>query len=194
MGTLRRDFALAAGLLTLQAMSGCGGEVVDGRLQGAKGGSSGVMASAGGGTTASGGATQSTGGTAATDTGGSAGVCPGLPYSPPDACTGTAAAADIAVARQTCELPVPPPPTGLASLSYDLLQLILTPSVGGREELPYATNGACNGTYGGWYYDVLPSVTSTPSRIILCPCTCNGLARGTLEVYLACRVGPGGLN
>jgi hypothetical protein len=90
-----------------------------------------------------------------------------------------------------CEYWMPPPPNGLVAISYDQVEFIDRTLGGGEEEVPYATSLAgCSPTYGGWYYDRVPSSdpnAPTPSKLILCPCTCAAMQFGCPEILLACH-------
>jgi hypothetical protein len=47
----------------------------------------------------------------------------------------------------------------------------------------------CNPTGGGWYYDVKPTTTTNPTKIVLCPQTCdavNGAPGSVLQVLMGC--------
>lgn len=42
---------------------------------------------------------------------------------------------------------------------------------------------------GGWYYDVNPA-TGTPTRVVMCPASCNRLKQGanqSVELLFGCR-------
>jgi hypothetical protein len=99
-----------------------------------------------------------------------------------------------------CEYPVPPPPTGLLAISYDLVQVTHTNTAGKTEEVPYATTrGGCSDAYGGWYYNIMPpapndTTSPKPESIIMCPCTCASFGAGTVNIYLGCHPQITGLN
>jgi hypothetical protein len=133
------------------------------------------------------GGSPSTGGS--TTTGGSGVVaCHGLAYSVGtggDACTSTGTGDPPPLDMCEYLLPFPPGPPDV--IRYDLVQVLRTPVDSPTEEVAYATTrGGCSAAYGGWYYDVLPSM-GTPSKIITCPCTCASLATGTVDIVYGCR-------
>jgi hypothetical protein len=73
------------------------------------------------------------------------------------------------------------------------VQVVHITGGGSPEEVPYATTrDGCNPAYGGWYYDVPPNA-GTPSKIIMCPCTCVSSGSGAVDIYIGCypvTVGP----
>jgi hypothetical protein len=86
-----------------------------------------------------------------------------------------------------CEFQIPPPPTGLLAISYDLVQVIHAPNTGTPEEVPYAkTRGCYSSANGGWYYDIPPDM-GTPSQIIMCPCTCASFGAGNVDILFGCH-------
>jgi hypothetical protein len=74
---------------------------------------------------------------------------------------------------------------------FDKVNVKHTTGSGQVEILPYKKNAAGCGTTAGWYYDVDPAGGGTPTKIILCPATCNtvknesGMAK--VEILLGCK-------
>jgi len=97
-----------------------------------------------------------------------------------------------------CEFEIPANPNPLGAIDYGQVQVLHTPAVGPTEEVPYAVRrSGCGTVHGGWYYDLVPSddpLAPTPSRIIMCPCTCASLDVGALEVYYGCHPTPSIVN
>jgi hypothetical protein len=88
----------------------------------------------------------------------------------------------------SCEYEIPVPADPTLAVDFDKVQVVYTPGVGDAEEIPRAANfGECAGSAaGGWYYD---SPTS-PSKILVCPCTCSRFGAGKVEVRLGCAPRP----
>lgn len=90
-----------------------------------------------------------------------------------------------------CEYKVPTPTNGTAD--YDKVNVQYTPAGGGKATvLPQVKGGAAAcGSSIGWYYDVDPA-NGTPTKIILCPTTCNDVKAGSgagakVDVLLGCK-------
>lgn len=90
-----------------------------------------------------------------------------------------------------CEYVVPTPTDGTAD--YDKVNVQYTPGGGGKATvLPQVKGGAAAcGSSIGWYYDVDPA-SGTPTKIILCPTTCNDVKSGSgagakVDVLLGCK-------
>jgi hypothetical protein len=149
------------------------------------GGASGMGGSGTGGAAVGG--SLSTGGSATTG-GSGAFACHGLPFSigtGGEACAGSSIGALPPLNECEYQLPLLPSPPDV--IRYDLVQMLRTPVSGPTEEVAYATTrGGCSAAQGGWYYDVLPSM-GTPSKIIVCPCTCASFASGTVDILYGCR-------
>lgn len=87
-----------------------------------------------------------------------------------------------------CEYEVPKPEAGTAD--YDKVNVQYTNDGGTASVLGNKkTVGDCDAA-GGWYYDVDPS-TDTPSKIILCPATCDTMKNSTgsakVDILLGCK-------
>ncbi|MFO0670368.1 MAG: VWA domain-containing protein [Polyangiaceae bacterium] len=71
-----------------------------------------------------------------------------------------------------CEYTLPVPKTGTPDYSKVNVQYT---SNGKPTTIYYVANaGACDPTTGGWYYDVDPSGGGKPTKVEICPSTCNG--------------------
>jgi hypothetical protein len=92
----------------------------------------------------------------------------------------------------SCEyiLPVPDPSEG--TLDFDSVGVDYTPGINENpESIPkVASQGDCGEISGGWYYDD----PADPTRIILCPASCDLVQSGTdnakVEVILGCIIPP----
>jgi hypothetical protein len=82
-----------------------------------------------------------------------------------------------------CEFEIPTPPVGQV-IDYNKVQVVYTPAVGGTEEVPKVDNVSqcATSTAGGWYYNN----NAAPTKILVCPCTCNRFAAGRVDVRLGC--------
>jgi len=85
----------------------------------------------------------------------------------------------------SCEYEIPAPTDPTLTLDFDKVQVVHTPAVGDAEEIPRAQSYAdcASSTNGGWYYDN----PSSPSKILVCPCTCSQFGAGKVEVRLGCE-------
>ncbi len=79
-----------------------------------------------------------------------------------------------------CSYEAPTPPPDL-DVDYTKVQIVYTPFVGDPEEIP-AAGSASNCDNGGWYYDN----PVTPTRVIMCPCSCANLGAGRIEARFGC--------
>jgi hypothetical protein len=91
--------------------------------------------------------------------------------------------------KLVCEFNVPEAPAG-ETLDYNLVNVQFS-AAGSTEVLGYVVSADnCGITQGGWYYDVDPAGGGVPTRIIVCPSTCNtfqGTASGQVEIALGCE-------
>jgi hypothetical protein len=66
-----------------------------------------------------------------------------------------------------------------------------TDGSGVQTVLPYKMNAAGCGTSAGWYYDADPAAGGTPTKITLCPSTCNTVksesGNAKVEILLGCK-------
>ena len=90
----------------------------------------------------------------------------------------------------SCDYGVPVPSEGM--LDYDLVNVEYTPN--GQTEptvLPRAKGLAACEQDAGWTYDVEPSASGKPTKIVLCPASCSTVQTdfgATVEVRLGCQV------
>ena len=89
--------------------------------------------------------------------------------------------------RIECDLGLPPPPDG--SVLDPRRVNVQIRGASGTTTLPYTgSEGACDPTRGGWHYDD----ASDPSRVILCPSSCDfartetAVTSGGLDVVFGC--------
>jgi hypothetical protein len=82
-----------------------------------------------------------------------------------------------------CEFDIPPPRTG--TIDYKKVNVSFQTAAGTEEVLYAGTEARCDPMKGGWYYDVDPATGAKPSRVIVCPATCQRFkAEPTASVQL----------
>jgi len=82
-----------------------------------------------------------------------------------------AALDSIRGARLACQFLIPEPTSG-GTLDYGQVNVAFTNGTK-KSVVYYVKNAAgCDGSTGGWYYDVDPSA-GTPTKIVACPTTCS---------------------
>jgi hypothetical protein len=92
-----------------------------------------------------------------------------------------------------CELLIPPPLPGAGPLDLGRVNLKFR-GASGEEDVLYAGSAArCDPARGGWYYDADPATGGMPTKIIVCPATCqkwkgDGMASVDLRVGCKTRV------
>ncbi len=72
---------------------------------------------------------------------------------------------------------------------YGAVNVVFTPATGSAQYFPYVGSAGACGAAGGWYYDVDPKV-STPTKIELCPATCNnvkGQQNASIDIEIGCK-------
>ncbi|HEY3234114.1 MAG TPA: vWA domain-containing protein [Polyangiaceae bacterium] len=91
---------------------------------------------------------------------------------------------NITTTPLACQFQIPPPPAMMA-IDPTKVQVIYTPMTGSAEEVPRVDSvGSCaTAPNGGWYFDN----PTTPSYIIVCPCTCNRFGAGIVDIRLGCE-------
>jgi hypothetical protein len=85
-----------------------------------------------------------------------------------------------------CEYNLPVPESGTPD--FGKLNVQHTATDGSKTVYPNRSDASkCDAT-GGWYYDVAPVNGATPSKIILCPATCDAVktAGGQVDVVIGC--------
>ena len=93
-----------------------------------------------------------------------------------------------------CEFILPVPEAGTPD--YAKVNVQYTATSGGAQVFPYGANAAgCDATKGGWYYDADPATGGKPTKVTLCPASCNvvkGDPTGKIDIVQGCKtVGPG---
>lgn len=97
-------------------------------------------------------------------------------------------------AKLACEYQIPEPPPN-EMLDYQKVNVLHTPD-GADMPVPVPYVGSadlCDPMTGGWYYDVDPLMGGTPTKIIICPATCDSFGLGgVVDLQLGCEtVVPG---
>lgn len=94
-----------------------------------------------------------------------------------------------------CEYLVPAPPPG-EKLDYNKVNVEHTaPGAAMPETIFYVTDASgCDPVTGGWYYDADPAKGGTPTKIQMCPATCDSFSAkgGQVDIRLGCQteIGP----
>ena len=92
-------------------------------------------------------------------------------------------------AKLACEYQIPPPPMG-ESLDFNKVNVLHTPEGANMPDVVFYVGSAdqCDPVTGGWYYDADPNMGGTPTKIIMCPATCEvfGLG-GKIDIQLGCE-------
>jgi hypothetical protein len=88
-----------------------------------------------------------------------------------------------------CEYQLPAPPPGQ---DLDLARINVDFTMGTTKERLVAVSDAasCDPTSGGWYYDANPVAGGTPTKIVICPKTCDrftNIKDGSVEVAIGCQ-------
>lgn len=87
-----------------------------------------------------------------------------------------------------CDYAVPKPASGTPDYEKVNVQL----SSGGNKLVVFNKDSAaaCDAN-GGWYYDVDPKTGGTPTKIVLCPTTCEAVKQGSgsaqVDIVLGCK-------
>jgi len=89
-----------------------------------------------------------------------------------------------------CDYLIPQPPDG-SDLDYGKVNVEYTPTGASMPETVFyvSTAAACDDMTGGWYYDVDPASGQTPTKILMCPATCNQLkaSGGQIDIQIGCQ-------
>jgi hypothetical protein len=97
-----------------------------------------------------------------------------------------AALAQIRGDALPCEYTIP---QGTGAIDFDRVN-VAWKTAGAAENFPYVASAQrCDPARGGWYYDVEPGA-GTPTRVILCPASCNRLksdATAQVELRFGCK-------
>jgi Mg-chelatase subunit ChlD len=86
-----------------------------------------------------------------------------------------------------CEFEIPLP---LDAGTLDFNKVNVKVSAGGTDNILYYVGDAskCDPAAGGWYYDVDPATGGTPTKIIVCPSTCDAF-KATLDASVDIQLG-----
>ncbi|MBA3548672.1 MAG: hypothetical protein H0T76_19475 [Nannocystis sp.] len=92
-------------------------------------------------------------------------------------------------AKLACEYQIPPPPKD-EMLDFNKVNVLNTPEGADQPNVVLYVGSAdnCDPATGGWYYDVDPKLGETPTKILMCPQTCDtfGLG-GVVDIQLGCE-------
>jgi hypothetical protein len=91
--------------------------------------------------------------------------------------------------RLGCEFLIPEPGGGEA-LDYTQINVQFSSAAGTTPLFFVGNSAAACETSGGWYYDTDPAI-APPSRVIMCPTTCQTIAGTTdasVQIQLGCRM------
>jgi hypothetical protein len=101
------------------------------------------------------------------------------------------ALAQIRAAHVGCEFEIPQPKPG-SMLAYNQVNVYLTTTDPNMPtEFYYVAPDKCTGADDEWHYDIEPSSTATPTKIVACPKTCDRLkmtAGATVSLSLGCML------
>lgn len=92
-------------------------------------------------------------------------------------------------AKLACEYQIPPPPPG-ESLDLNKVNVLHTPEGANKPNVIFYVGSAdmCDPVTGGWYYDADPNMGGTPTKIIMCPATCDLFGSGgKIDIQLGCE-------
>ena len=86
-----------------------------------------------------------------------------------------------------CDYALPVPKSGTPD--YDKMNVQYTSPTGQKTVFPNKKGAAACDAGGGWYYDVDPSTGGSPTKIVLCPTTCNDVKAkgGQVDVVVGCK-------
>ena len=89
-----------------------------------------------------------------------------------------------------CEYQIPTPPDG-SDLDYNKVNVKYTPAGSNTPETIFYVGDAagCDPMTGGWYYDKDPAQGQTPTKILMCPATCDDLKSigGSISIEMGCQ-------
>ena len=100
---------------------------------------------------------------------------------------------NITDAKLSCEFDIPADPgEPFVAVDPELVMMIYDPANGDPEEIPKLDDPSqCDRSLdGGWYYDN----SSNPTKIRVCPCSCNRLGAGQLTLMVGCQPQPPNLR
>jgi len=99
-----------------------------------------------------------------------------------------AALNEIRAGRLGCEFQIPQPASG-SVLDYSEVNVELTDAQQMKKTLYYVAPTGCTGATDEWHYDVAPTSSASPTKIIACPETCTALkatANASVGIQLGC--------
>lgn len=99
-----------------------------------------------------------------------------------------AALNEIRASRLACEYLLPEAPVG-EDLDFTRINVDFTSS-GSTERLAAVSDASACDASGGWYYDQAPSANLVPTKIMICPVTCErfqSTEQGAVQVALGCQ-------
>lgn len=94
--------------------------------------------------------------------------------------------------KLACEYLIPTPPPG-ETLDYGKVNVEHTPMGSATPNTIFYVGSAanCNATSGGWYYDADPAAGGSPTKIEICPATCDVFGMGgQINISLGCATVP----
>lgn len=90
----------------------------------------------------------------------------------------------------SCEYQMPEPPDGNA-LDYDKVNVEYTPAGQSAPATVFYVGEAadCDAALGGWYYDQDPAAGQVPTKMLMCPATCDELKSigGKIDIQIGCQ-------
>ncbi|WP_394849500.1 VWA domain-containing protein [Pendulispora brunnea] len=87
-----------------------------------------------------------------------------------------------------CEFVLPTPEAGVAD--YSKVNVKSTSGAGTEQIVPNVPNEAACATAPGWFYDADPNAGQTPSKVKLCPATCDSIKTDTgavIDILQGCK-------
>lgn len=96
---------------------------------------------------------------------------------------------NVSNSRLACSYEIPDPPRDTMKIDFNEVQVTYTSTDTSIEEVPRIDDfTACSrNPNGGWYYDD----PASPTRILVCPCTCARFDAGRVDVALGCKPSVG---
>lgn len=89
-----------------------------------------------------------------------------------------------------CEYQLPSPPDG-SDLDFGKVNVEYTPPGAGAPTTVFYVGeaGDCDSAAGGWYYDQDPAAGQVPTKLLMCPATCDELKGkgGQIDIRMGCQ-------
>jgi hypothetical protein len=98
------------------------------------------------------------------------------------------ALAAIRLSARSCVFDLPKPPAGRTP-DYGKVNVEYESGTDSKVLAYVETEASCDAASGGWYYDIVPTPSVTPTKVNVCPATCTRLkndANGTLGIRQGC--------